>query len=436
MGADEMRIGIDISVLQTPHRMRGIGYTAINFINHLPKEAKKRYEFVLHHYPIASDEKSPLDLLQLRGVTYTTQEIQPYKHVNLGLPGKFNIVSGVINKALNWKRLRFGDTRVHDFSDIDRFLQFDQNQPVPSRRKVHTTVVLHDVIPYVMEQDYLWSYRTARTHGSTRLGALRKQLERNRYIRNLRTITKRASGLIANSERTKQDFIRYVGTPADKISVCHLGVSQQSGKISKSPRSPAFKRYIETSWGPMPKNAKLKPKEYLLFIGGADPRRKIHELVAAFNNLRARGYDIKLVLAGDTMKGPAHIPNKDLQMYLQNTSYLDDIYFMGFVTDEQRDWLYKNALAFVYPSVYEGFGLPVVEAMHYGVPVITYDNTSIREVAQDAVLYATDYHSIMRSVIQLIKEPGTYTEYANRGTRQAATFSWGKTAESILSEIT
>jgi glycosyltransferase involved in cell wall biosynthesis len=429
---DTMKIGIDISVLQTAHRMRGIGYVAINLINNLPESAKEKHSFVLYHYPIR--DESPLDLLGLEGINYTLQEIKPYKPTNLGLPGRLNLLSSLVNKVRMYTQLKFGSNRIKDSHSLDHLIQFDQSQPIPARRKVPTTVVLYDIIPYVMENDYLWGYKTARGNGKTRRGAFRANWKRRRYKTKLKLISRRAKNLVAISEYTKRDFVKHLKIPAKKISVALLGVNEMPA-VNINDEDPKLLRYIETSWGPMPRKASLKDTRFILFVGGADPRRKLSELVASFNNLRAQGVNVKLVLAGDTMRGPLHIPNNELQEYFSNSSYLDDIYFMGFVTDEQRDWLYKNAIAFVYPSVYEGFGLPVLEAMQYGAPVITYDNTSIKEVAHDSAIYTTDFRSIQSEIQKLINDEEYRAKYSQKGIEQSGKFSWASTAERYLQII-
>lgn len=169
-----------------------------------------------------------------------------------------------------------------------------------------------------------------------------------------------------------------------------------------------------------------------MFVGGADPRRRLVDLVAAFNNLRAQGHDIKLVLAGDTMLGAFMVPHLELQEYLKHTSYLDDIHFVGFVNDAQRDWLYQNALAFVYPSLYEGFGLPILEAMQYGTPVVSYNNSSISEISGDAAIIVNDYYNIVEVVNKLLTDTEQYKRLVSAGKKQAAKFSWQETSRAIF----
>lgn len=421
-----MTLGIDLTVLQTPHRMRGIGSTVINFINNLALEEKKKHDYIFFVY---KEDESPLDLLNLADLNYQVRYVSKIERIQFRLPGRLSIVNGVLNQARTYSQILLGDARLKQLNDLDIFLQFDQNQPLPSRSKVKSLLVVYDIIPYVLESDYLWGYRTARSHGKTRLGALRTLYHRKKYISRLRKITARAQRLIAISQHTKEDFIKYVGVRPEKIDVCYLGVATPETQDT----TPVFHQYVSSSWGYIPKQVDLSDKQFILFVGGADPRRKLVDLVASFNNLRAQGHDIRLILAGDTMNGAYDVPNTALQYYFKHTSYLDDIIFVGFISDTQRDWLYSNAVAFIYPSIYEGFGLPILEAMRYGTPVITYNNSSISEIAGDAVLYAKDFKEIREAIESLISEPAVRKLYKKRGLHHSQKFKWQDTSKQILS---
>lgn len=135
------------------------------------------------------------------------------------------------------------------------------------------------------------------------------------------------------------------------------------------------------------------------------------------------------------MFGPTQVANPSLQAYLSDTAYPDDILFLGFTDDNTKDWLYENALAFVFPSVYEGFGLPVLEAMRYGTPVITYNNSSISEIAGDAALYADGALGIAEGVRSLLADDHLRKHLAQAGMKQVSSFSWRKTVNSILDVI-
>ena len=421
-----MIVGIDLSVLQTPHRMRGIGYTIINFINHLPDSAKAAHRFVFY---VLDDDESPLDLLDLNGVEFEMRTVRRFRLSSVARPGRMELVGRVLTELRKIRDSVAGHSRMGDLSDLDVLLQFDQSQPLPPPSAVRSVVIAYDIIPYVLEHDYLWSYRTTRGRGRSRTEAVRRAYLRRRYAARLQRVSRNAARVIAISAHTKRDLVMWLGIDDDKVTVCHLGVTVAD---LVRPESVTLQHWVSSTWGPRQRDVDLTDEKFLLYVGGVDPRRRLSELVAAFNNLRAQGTDIKLVLTGDTMTGANQVPNAELQQYLRATSYLDDILFMGFVDDHQREWLYEHAVAFVYPSVYEGFGLPVIEAMRYGTPVTTFDNSSIREIAGDAALYARDHREIASQVERLLHDDALRVRYSALGRSCAARYSWAETSSRML----
>lgn len=426
-----MTIGIDISPLQGPHRMRGIGFTLINYINSLPDNEKKN-----NHYVFFTDPdnnvlfKNPLELINYGDLDYEIRNLRPIKSLTVRLPWKFDILINASNSLLRLKNYYTGDSRLTSLKDIDVFMQFDQSQPLPKARHLKKILILYDIIPYVLEWDYLVSYKTARNTGHTFKGSVRRQLQRYLYIKKLRISVKKASSLVAISEVTKRDFVKYTKADAGKISVIPLGVTMPSDTGEVNDKKLRLKCYLKSSWGYIKRPLKLD-KPYLLFVGGTDPRRKLEDLIASFNLIRARGHEIKLVLVGDVMLGPDAITNLIFQKALLDSSYLDDIIFMGFVDDQTRNWLYKNASAFVFTSRYEGFGLPILEAMSYGTPVVTYRNYATAEIAGDAVIYVSDFVQMSDRLINLLKDPHKKLLLSAKAIRQAKKYTWSQTANAI-----
>jgi glycosyltransferase involved in cell wall biosynthesis len=428
-------IGIDLTPIQGPHRLRGVGSTVINVMRHISDVDKAQHEFVFYVY-----EKDKDNALELIGVdTYPNNEVRIVAPAQ-PLPPSIKTVRGLtfiphrIYNALVSRR--HGSKRITNLDDIDNFLQFEQDVLPPPSSKAPTTVMAYDLIPYVLESDYLWNYKTARkAHGYSRRGALKAHAKRMLYLSAIRTTMKRASKIIAISEHTKKDFMRYVGVLDEKISVCHLGVSHT--KPIKHAKPDTVKRYISTSWGDVGINTQLPDMPFLLFVGGADPRRKLADLVHAFNLLRAQGHKLCLVLAGDTMLGPNSVPNEDARNALLESSYLDDVYLLGFVDETTREWLYQNAVAFVYPSRYEGFGLPILEAMQYGTPVITYQNSSISEISGSAAFFAENYTQINDATVNIMSTSAPITKAKRKSASEhAAKYSWLSTARILIKQVT
>lgn len=438
-----MTIGIDISALQSGHRMRGIGFTIINFINHISEEDRKKHRFIFF---MIDEDNNPLKLLDLNGMDYDVRfldqkngsEPKVFTRKRQNLQRKFpsrlqKLLTSSSNQLKELLDRYMGSSQIKDTSGIDVFIQPDQSRSLPRGSRTKKVLIIYDIIPYVLEWEYLWSYNTARLKGFPRKTALRCRVRRWLYLKKLKVNTRRADILLAISQHTKDDFVRFVGIESKKIKVTHLGVSHTDSEHEQPVK---YKRYIETSWGYSPRTYNLDSGiPFLLFVGGADQRRKLDHLVTAFNHLRAQGEDIKLILAGDTMQGSRNIPTLSIQNALQNSSYLDDIIFMGFVSDKVRESLYKRALAFVYPSTYEGFGLPVLEAMSYGCPVISYKNQATLEVAGNAPIYTSDAMGIKHAIRSLLNDSSLQKTLREKGYIQSSKYKWEDTSRHILQSI-
>lgn len=426
-----MTIGINITALQTGHRMRGIGSVVINFINNISRADREKHSFVFYMKE-NTDAQEALGLLDLAGLNYAVEYLQtPQPVIKLRLRGRLNMPIALLNKCFGLLRLRIG-MPLPGASRIDCYLHTDQSESMPRGRQFRKVMIAYDIIPYVMEWDYLHSYRTALLRGKSKSQAIRAAINRWSYIKRLRINVRRADHILAISSHTAADYMKYLGVPKSKVSVQPLGVSPpEQYKATK----PDYK-YLSTSWGYFKHKAEFDDEPFLLYVGGADPRRRLDDLVAAFNNLRAEGKDIKLVLTGDTMQGPYNIPTLPIQHALNGSSYLDDIIFLGFANEDTKNWLYENALAFIYPSLYEGFGLPVLEAMVQGCPVICYENAAVHEIAGELPLYAADHEDIRKYVLQLLKMPKTEREkIKSANINHVRRYSWIRTSKAIIEQL-
>lgn len=344
--------------------------------------------------------------------------------------GQLKFIGKIGKKLGHLLAYRFGSKQYGVTDDLDAFIQTDQGQPLPRMRNGKKLLIAYDLIPYVLTKDYLWDYRTSRQHGRTRRSALKSAFNRSMYLRRSAYNARCADIVLAISQATKNDFMRYAHTPANKIHLVHLGVNRAKPSTAKPP---AMQRYISTSWGYIQQPTNLTNKNFILFVGGADNRRKLDDLVAAFNQLKAQGSDVCLVLSGDTMRGPKAIPSPEVQNALLSSPYLDDIYFMGFTDDTTRDWLFKNTKAFVFPSIYEGFGLPILEAMELEAPVISYDNLAVREVGGTLPFYASDSLTLTRAITQVLHlSAKELQDIKKKGREHSRSFSWESTAKAII----
>jgi glycosyltransferase involved in cell wall biosynthesis len=297
-------------------------------------------------------------------------------------------------------------------------------------------LIAYDIIPYSVEWDYLWTYQTARSvYGFSRKAAFRCHVRRGLYLFKLKLNVRRANSVLAISNQTAQEFRDKLHVPAKKLIVTPLGVNLPS--TNAKPESVKLHQYVKTSWGYRLRDLDFDPAvPFILFVGGADKRRKLEDLVAAFNGLRAEGHNFKLILAGDSMQGPDNIATEEIQYALKTSSYLEDIIFMGFVDDKTRDWLYKTARAFIFPSRYEGFGLPVLEAMAYQCPVISYPNKATKEVAGDQIEYVNNIEELKAAILQLLRaDDQQIKDIRVKNLNHAKKYSWNKTAQDIVQRL-
>lgn len=230
----------------------------------------------------------------------------------------------------------------------------------------------------------------------------------------------RASKLIAISEATKQDILKfYPEVSAEKIAVVHHGFD---AKLFEGPVPQHVAEEILAEYG-------LANEEYLLYVGAIQPRKNLEVLVTAFEKLKIKYPQLKLVLAGarawhweSTVARIAASP------------FASDIVETGKIPFGHQPALYQNARVFVFPSLYEGFGIPVLEAFASGVPVVAADNSSLPEVGGEAALFFTaeNEQELANCVEQLLKDETLRTDLALRGKKQLEKFSWDKCARQTL----
>jgi glycosyltransferase involved in cell wall biosynthesis len=167
------------------------------------------------------------------------------------------------------------------------------------------------------------------------------------------------------------------------------------------------------------------PQPFFLFVATLEPRKNVAGLIEAWRESRAEtGAD--LVIAGRSRADFAEIPP------------CEGLHLLGEVPDEELPRLYSDAIAFVYPTHYEGFGLPVLEAMQCGCPVITSHDPAVREVSGSAAIHAADTHEIAEAMRAIVGNPHFRNVLRGCGLERAADFSWGKTARAtheVYSEV-
>ena len=221
--------------------------------------------------------------------------------------------------------------------------------------------------------------------------------------------------IIAISYYTRNHYLKiFPHYPADRIVVGH----------------PAS-RFVAPADIPLPQNLPpLVPQQFWLNVGVLEPRKNHQRLLRAYALLKAKlGKTWPLVFAG----GRGWLM-ENFEKELDALNLRQDVFLLGYVEDEILQWLYQNCFAFIYPSLFEGFGLPVLEAMSLGAPVITSNVSSLPEIAGQAALFIdpTSEEAVFQAMRQLTSDPRARLLLKENSIRQAAQFSWRSTASFVL----
>lgn len=178
------------------------------------------------------------------------------------------------------------------------------------------------------------------------------------------------------------------------------------------------------------KNNGLEKKEYLMFLGTIEPRKNIKTLIKALGNINLKT-GMKLVICGKY----GWKFNEDKSLIEENS---DKIVFLNYVTEEEKAYLMKNSFAFVFPSLYEGFGLPVLEAMRNGTIAVVSDNTSLKElIEKEELKFKTeDYRDLEHKIIALYNDKNLYDEACKYCDDRQKDFSWDDISKEYIDELT
>jgi glycosyltransferase involved in cell wall biosynthesis len=341
-----MRIALDISPLQTGHKVRGVGF----YLKHLKDSLEKYYPN--HDYLFFSRKEE--------------------------LTGKIDVVH---------------------YPYFDPFFI-----SLPLKKRYPTVVTVHDLTPLVFPQHFPAGIK----------GKLRWQIQKQ-SLRNVDMV-------LADSEASRNDIIRIAGVSPSNVAVAYLAAGEHFRRIEN--REEKIKG-IRKKFG--------LPEKFALYVGDVTWNKNLPNLIHA-----AIQAEIHLVMVGKSLVQAdfdATNPwNRDLVEVQRLTKDEPLVKKLGFVDDEDLVTLYNAATVFVMPSHYEGFGLPIIEAMQSGCPVITTKNGSLPEVAGDAAVYidGDSVDEIAKKIQDVCGDKKLQKELSVKGLERANQFSWKKTAEQTM----
>ncbi len=222
---------------------------------------------------------------------------------------------------------------------------------------------------------------------------------------------KRASHIIAVSQNTRNDLIKYLKVPDNKISVVYNGVDHS-----------IFKPY----------SVKLLDEPYILYVGSERPRKSLGRLLDAFAKLKGEFPELKLVKVGAFGRSKEY--RRDIMKKLASLGITEDVIFIDRVSELELAYYYSSAQLLAYPSLYEGFGLPPLEAMACGCPVVTSNTSSLPEVVGEAGIMVDphDTDSLAQAMRQVLTNSKLRDDMVRKGLEQSKRFSWEKAAEQTL----
>jgi len=368
-----MVIGFDISALSLPRS--GVG----NY----------QFQLLRHMIPLA-----PQHFFNLYAFNFRNRH--RFDEIRFDSPNYAKHIIPIPQKAITAWWLMFGLPKLEAFVPPCDVYQVSEICLQPSK-KAKTVAFVHDLTTILFPQFHTWGNRF---------------LHRERFKR-----LDRADAILTNSEYTKKDIAERLGIKPEKIFVTHLGADESFRPLSSQAIGPILAQYQLS-------------KPYILFVGTLEPRKNLETLIVAFNGLKAkRGIPHTLVLAGQ--KGWRYRP---LLEAIERSPYHSQIKLLDYLPDQELPALMNGADIFVYPSFYEGFGLPVLEAMQCGTPVVTSNVSSLSEVGGDACLYV-DPHSVndlTERIFQVIHDAEFRKTLSRKGIERAKLFSWDKCARETI----
>lgn len=301
----------------------------------------------------------------------------------------------IIQNYFTWNHFRLPLELVQHPVDFFHFPFYT----IPVLRNYKSVVTIHDITYEVHPEWYSW-----------------KGLFAMRYFS--RFAAKHADKILTDSDHTKRDILEYYGVPESTVHVVYLGVETRFRKLDE----PSAIEQVRTKY-------RIASPKVILYVGSIHTRRNIEQLVRAFRLVCQKMCDVQLILIGKR-----EYPYLDVEGLVQELGLSEQIILAGYSHDDDLPLLYNAADLFIYPSSYEGFGLPPLEAMACETPVITARNSSLPEVAGDAALFVDplNLEEMADAMYQVLTNERLRRDMVGKGALQAQKFSWEQTAKKTL----
>lgn len=333
-------------------------------------------------------------------------KISDVKKLFEGVPNLTFIPLPVTAHSMSFKNAWMDSVDIQNIAEREKadVIHFPYNWSFPFRKKMPSVLTIHDVIPF--------TFREAMGHC------------RNLFLYKpgIRKASRLNDVIVTVSEFSKQDIVKKVGVPPEKLKVIHNGLREPSKPDA------AIEKELENRFD-------LR-NGFILNVGGIHERKNIVRLVRAFSKLvNQHKYPGKLLITGSISGAPYQRKMKNLcDAAVKEAGMEERIVFTGFISDEELDTLLMRADFLIYPSLYEGFGIPILEAMQMGTPVITSNITGTREVAGDAAVLIDPYDvdEMTEKMSRVLVDEKLREELSGKGKERASLYSWKRTAEEYL----
>lgn len=289
---------------------------------------------------------------------------------------------------IGWQARRHGLRLVHDPTGVSPL----------SLCATKRIVTICDAIPYVYPE-------------------VCTTLDRLIYHHWLPQAVRSVDAVITISQHSKNDLEKYIKIPGSKITVTPLAAGAKFRVLSEAEIAPALERAGVA-------------RPYILYVGSVEPRKNLLRLLDAYREVRRWSESWKLVIVG----ARNYWKSSPVAQKVKELGLEGQVKFTGYIPDEDLPALYNAADLFCFPSLYEGFGLPVLEAMACGTPVVTANSSSLPEVAGDAALLVDPYNvaEIAAAMRRILEDPALAAELRQRGLERAKQFTWEKTARQTI----